>query len=331
MTSAALQAATRRERGGGRRGWWGLALWLVFTGILVVAARNLPWPQVLLRLRETHVAWVAAAALANFAILPLWAAEWRLLVPVAFRVDYGRMFEVVSVTASVLNAVPMLAGEASAVGLLIMRAGLSRGAALSVLALDQLLVAFAKLATIAAAAVLVSLPAWLRAGVLSLAAAFLGLLLLLGAVAHFWQPLSRRVARREGRARAAFARLMSWGSQLDALRDGRIAASAAALAIAKKTAELLAIMAVQRAFGLDASLTAALLVLAALAITTLLPIAPANLGVYEATVFAAYRYMGIPADAALGLAIVQHAAFLLPSLATGYVTAAAVRLRRRPS
>lgn len=324
MTTAALQTTRGRE---GRR-WWGAAIWLAFTVVLVLSARNLPWTQVLLRLRETHPAWIAAAVAANFAILPLWASEWRLLVPAAFRVGYGRMFEVVSVTASVLNAVPLFAGEASAVGLLIVRAGLSRGAALSVLALDQLLVAFAKLATIAAAATMVALPAWLRAGVLSLSGAFLALLLLLGVVAHHWQALSLRVTRRETRVRAVLARLVSWGGQLDALRDGRIAA-AAGLAVAKKTMELLAIIAVQLAFGIEPSLAAALLVLAALAITTLLPVAPANLGVYEATVFAAYGYAGIPADVALGLAIVQHAVFLLPSLATGYGTAAAARLRRR--
>ena len=323
MTTAALHTTPGREA----RRWWSMALWLAFTLVLLLAVRSLPWTQVLLRLREARGEWIMAAVAANFAILPLWASEWRLLVPAAFRVGYGRMFEVVSVTASVLNAVPMLAGEASAVGLLILRAGLSRGAALSVLALDQLLVAFAKLATIAAAATMVSLPAWLRAGVISLAAAFIALLLLLGVVAHHWQALSQRVALRETRARAAAVRLMSWGGQLDALRDGRIGA-AAALAIAKKSMELLAIIAVQLAFGVEPSFAAGLLVLAALAVTTLLPVAPANLGVYEATVFAAYRYMGVSADAALGMAIVQHAAFLLPSLATGYLTATAARLRR---
>jgi uncharacterized membrane protein YbhN (UPF0104 family) len=52
----------------------------------------------------------------------------------------------------------------------------------------------------------------------------------------------------------------------------------------------------------------------------LLPVAPANLGVYEATVFAAYRFLGVSAEAAVGIAIVQHFAFLLPALVTGYVT-----------
>jgi uncharacterized membrane protein YbhN (UPF0104 family) len=71
---------------------------------------------------------------------------------------------------------------------------------------------------------------------------------------------------------------------------------------------------------MEPSLSIALLVLAALAVTTLLPIAPANLGVYEATVFATYRFAGASAELALGMAIVQHLCFLLPMLLTGYVT-----------
>ena len=49
------------------------------------------------------------------------------------------MFEVVSVTGAVLNTVPFFAGEATAVGLLVARAGLSAGATGSLLAMDQLL------------------------------------------------------------------------------------------------------------------------------------------------------------------------------------------------
>jgi uncharacterized membrane protein YbhN (UPF0104 family) len=93
-----------------------------------------------------------------------------------------------------------------------------------------------------------------------------------------------------------------------------------ALALAKKGLELSAIVAIQAAFGLEPSFPAAMLVLAALAVTTSLPVAPANLGVYEATVYATYRYLGIDSYAALGAAIVQHLAFLLPMIVTGYLT-----------
>jgi uncharacterized membrane protein YbhN (UPF0104 family) len=323
MTASALEAARSPRR------WLLWGLWLALSAVLVAAVARLAWSDILQRLAQIRLVWAGAAVAANFLILPLWAAEWRLLVPAAFRVAYGRMFGIVAITASVLNAVPFFAGEASAVGLLIARGGLSRSAALSVLALDQLLVGLAKLLTIAAAALLVDLPGWLRAGVLSFVGAFAILLVALVALAHSWEVLANRVARRAGGVRSRVASVIAWGRHLDALRDPARAAPAIALAVLKKTAEVVAILATQLAFGLDPSLSGAVLIVASLAVTTLLPVSPANLGVYEATVFAAYRYLGVPAETAIGLALVQHACFLLPPIATGYAAATLAQLRSR--
>jgi uncharacterized protein (TIRG00374 family) len=324
MTASAVE--TSRSA----RPWLVWALWLALSAAILIAVGRLPWTDILQRLSQVRVVWVLTAVAANFTILPLWAAEWRLLLPAAFRVAYTRMFGIVAITASVLNAVPFFAGEASAVGLLIARGGLSRSAAASVLAMDQLLVALAKLLTLAAATFFVALPAWLRAGVLSLLAGFVALLVTLVVLAHSWEGLQSRLQRTAaGRVRSFIATVVAWGRHLDAIREVRRAAPAIALALLKKAAEVAAILATQVAFGLDPSIAAAVLIVASLAVTTLLPVSPANLGVYEATVFAAYRYMGVPADAAVGLAIVQHLCFLLPSILTGYLVATLAQLRAR--
>ena len=323
MTASAVEQTRASHR------WLVTGLWLALTVALSIAVARLSWSEILQRVSQMHPLWLMAAVAANFAILPLWAVEWRLLVPAAFRVAYGRMFEIVAITASVLNAVPFFAGEVSAVGLLITRGGLTRSAAVSVLALDQLLVAFAKLATLAAAMYFVPLPEWLRMGVLWLMAGFAFLLATLLLLAHSWHPLQRWFSKGAGRARSLMASLVAWGRHLEAMREARRAGPALALAVLKKTAEVLAIVATQLAFGLEPSLGAAVLIVASLAVTTLIPIAPANLGVYEATVFAAYRYLGVPSDTAVGLALVQHACFLLPSVLTGYAVATLTQLRRR--
>lgn len=299
---------------------WPLALlWVALTIVLIVIVPDLPWQRAADQAKRVHFGWLAAAVITNSLILPLWAAEWRLLVPHAFQVAYGRMFEVVSVTAAVLNSIPFFAGEASGVALLIGRAGLSRGAALSVLAMDQLLVGFAKLAVIAAATLVVPLPGWLRTGILSLLGGVAALLAILLLLAHRGTRLRDRLLDRPSSVRTLAARLMTWGAHFDSLRDSGLAWRLVGLALGKKAAELLGILAVQMAFGLEPSIAGALLVLAALSVTTLLPVAPANLGVYEATVFATYRFLGVPAESALGIAIIQHLCFLLPALATGYL------------
>lgn len=300
--------------------WLIRAVWVSLTIALIVTLPSLPWRRAVAQLSTVAVGWIAAACMANLLILPLWASEWRLLVPEAFRVAYARMFEIVAVTAAVLNSIPFFAGEASAIALLIGRAGLSRGAALSVLALDQLLVGFAKLAAIAAAAVYAPLPDWLRAGILSLIVGVLALLALLLPLAHRWTTMRDHLLdRATSTTRTWPLRIVSLGAHFDALRQPGRLWRLALLALGKKGAELGGILAVQLAFGLEPAVGSALLVLAALSITTLLPLAPANLGVYEATVFATYRFLDVPAATALGLAVLQHLCFLVPALATGYL------------
>jgi len=69
----------------------------------------------------------------------------------------------------------------------------------------------------------------------------------------------------------------------------------------------------------DLPIWSALLILAALNLTTLVPLAPGNLGVYEATVFFIYQHLGIEPDQAIALALIQHLCFLLPLAGTGYI------------
>jgi uncharacterized protein (TIRG00374 family) len=300
--------------------WLLPVLWIVLTVALILAARTLPWRSAIDQARRVQPGWLLAAVFANVVPLPVWALEWRLLVPGATRVAFARLFEVVSVMAAVLNSVPFFAGEASGVAMLIGRAGLSRGAALSVLAMDQLLGGLVKIVVLATAAWLVPLPAWLRAGIVALLLGVGAMLAVFVPLAHRWSAIRDRLLAQPSRLRRLLARLASWGQHLDAIRETHRVWKVSLLALARKSVELLGILAVQMAFGLEPSLAAAVLVLAALAIATMMPVAPANIGVYEAMVFAAYRYMGVPADTALGLAVVQHLCFLLPMLATGYLT-----------
>lgn len=309
MTSATAAQRARR--------WLLPAMWVALTLALAIALPRLPWERTTQVLARVATVWIATAVALNFLILPLWALEWTVLVP-RIRVAFRRMFEIVALTAAVLNSVPMLAGEVSAVALLITRAGLSRGAALSVLAMDQLLVAFAKAGVLALAASLSPLPIWIRGGLLSLVALFAIAFATLMPLAHRWEQIAARLQATTGPG-GLLSSAVRWGEHLETLRDVRRTATVALLAAAKKFAEILAVVAVQLAFGLEPSFVSAVVVVAALALSTLVPIAPANLGVYEATVFGVYRFLGVPAETALGLALVQHLCVLLPSLTPGYV------------
>jgi len=301
-----------------RKRWLSGLAWLALTVALIVTLRTVPWQLTLARLTRVEVQWILLAACAYILPLAFWTQEWRILAPAAVRIAYARMFEVVAIMAAVLNTVPFFAGEASGATMLVTRAGLTRGAALSVLAIDQLVGGIAKLALLSAAAMFVPLPGWLRAGVLALAGGTAILLVLLVALAHRWAAIHDALLRDPTRIRRAAAAVIQWGRHFEVLRESHRVGRVLFFTFCKKASEVVAVLCVQAAFGVPPSLSAALLVIATLSIATAVPVAPANLGVYEAAVFGTYRYLGVSADTALGMAVAQHICFLVPMLGIGY-------------
>ncbi len=249
-------------------------------------------------------------------ILPLWAAQWTLLMPRRTERWFGTMLGVVSMMSSVLNTTPALVGEAAGVVFLVTRAGLSRAGAISVLAMDQVIVGIAKVCVLVAASLLVDLPRWASRGLIGLSAAVavgLAALIAISRGAVSLEGVALRVVPR-GAARA----LGDAVAALSPLRSPIIAGGALLIALAKKLMEVAAIVCVQRAFGLNLPIGSAVLVLAALNLSTLFPVMPGNAGVYEATIVVAYGRFGVAAEQALALAVVQHACYFTALALPGY-------------
>lgn len=291
-----------RRRLAWRLAWFGA--WVLATALLVVCARTVDWNRAAEVVATARPSWLGMAVLFNTAILVCWAAFWRALLPSGETpVGYRRMFEIVATASSLMNTVPFGGGHASSVVLLVRRAGTTQRGALSVLALDQLGEGVTKVSLFVLVALLVPLPMWMRAGVttasLAVGAWFIALI----------------VASR-------------WAHELHILNHWRRSAGALACVVAMKGVEALALAAVQHAFGVSISAGGTLLVLAALILGTMLPVAPGNLGTYEASVFLAYRYLGVSPEQALTLAIVEHVCFLLPSAGIGYALISAHTLSR---
>jgi uncharacterized protein (TIRG00374 family) len=100
-----------------------------------------------------------------------------------------------------------------------------------------------------------------------------------------------------------------------------------ALALLMKVAEATGIVAVQTSLSVELPVAATLVVLASVSLATMIPLAPANLGVYEGSAFLAYRWAGVDGESALALAVLQHLALLAAMGGSGW---AAVTFRRVP-
>jgi uncharacterized membrane protein YbhN (UPF0104 family) len=278
----------------GARRWIGIAAWIVATGLLVLLFTTVDTSRVVRVLEHADVRWLIAAVAANLLIQPFGAMQWRALLPSGAVVSRRRMLRLFSLTSVANNTTPSLIGHVTGTVLLAAEPTVGKASALSVLALDQLAVGLVKVAILLAASALLPLPAWMHRGLVGLAIG-VGVLLVTAVI----------VARRT--------------RYLDVLREPSRFAVGAGYAVCVKLAEATAILAVQHAFGLSLPLQSVLLVLAATALGSVVPIAPANIGTYEAAAYGAYRFLGLPAETALGIAVVQHVCQLLPAVGVGYL------------
>jgi uncharacterized membrane protein YbhN (UPF0104 family) len=165
----------------------------------------------------------------------------------------------------------------------------------------------------------------MRAGTLSLLLLVTAFLVALMGVAHGREWIDR-LAVVFVPGRALLLRLASWARHLEPLCSWSRAWPVLMLALSKKAIEIVMVLLVQKACGIPFAPETAVLIVAALSVTTMLPATPANVGVYEATVLLVYQWAGIAPATALAAALLQHAVQLIPILAMGY----GVLLARRP-
>lgn len=300
-----------------------IAAFLVVTVGLVFALRKFDWAKLATVIVGVKVHCLVLGVLANAGIIVFWGFYWRALLPKRESVSYRDMLEIGAIASSVMNSVPFGAGHATGFGLLVKRGGISSEAAAAVMALDQLGEGVIKVVIFLLAATFAPLPPWMRRGVLGASAGVGVMILVLFTAAHRAPHPESSHAQKHAERTHWWSRvwtfLIKLSHSLDALRDWRKSGEAFLSVAAMRTAELLAIMAVQHALHTDYSVGSSILVLAAVVLATMLPISPGNLGAYEAAVYLAYTALGQPSESALGLAIVQHACFLIPSAGIGYL------------
>lgn len=304
------------SHGAGRRQLASLVALVVVSVLAVLTVRHMSMARVFAELAAARPLWIALAVICFAAILPLWALQWRVLAPSRPRAAFSTMLGVVAMTSTVLNTTPFLVGEAAGVYFLVTRAMLARAAALSVLAMDQLFVGVAKLCVLSAAAAIVDLPGWMASGAIALLVVVVALMAGLGTLARRGEALGAAAARWIPARITQLAAAV--GAALAPIRSPSLAGGALALALTKMAAEALAILCIQRAFGLELTAASALVILGALNLATLLPVVPGNVGVYEAAVVVGYSFFGVTPERALGIAVVQHACFFVALALPGY-------------
>lgn len=319
-----------------RSGWRRLPLRMMLaaavTLFLAFSFAGAPWDEVGRAVMSASPLWLGLAILSNLMIYPPWVLQWQLLARPSVRLSAGSMFNVVALSAMGTAAMSSLVGAASAVVLLVARGGMTTLSAAMLMLMDQILVGLAKLTVLVLALMVAPIPTLAAQGGIVLGVLTLSGLVLLLLLAHFG-PRTQQATGHEGVKAWLWVNLTRLTQSLEVLRRPPLAFATLILALAKKATEIGAAYAIAMACGVEASPTLAILVVAAVSLTTAVPLVPGSLGVYSATVFAIYQFLGYPVPIALAAGILQHLVELAPPVFVGYGTIIMTRLsaKRRQS
>ncbi len=291
----ALQASSRA-----RLGQWLLAA--IALGAVAYAAYGLDLRAVVERVAAARVLPLLAALGVGATIPALVALQWWIFLPPGARPGYWRICRYAVLAIAAWSVLPSVAGVAVAAAVLA-TSGIGAASSATVLALDQLGVGVAKSVLFVSTALLVPVAgigahhAPALAGVVVTAV----LVLVVAGVT---------VVRR-----SVGARWQRWRAWLVSLPSPRRLVAGIAIGCGVKCVEGVVMVCVDAGLRLTPSLSRTLLTLCGASLSTIIGVAPANLGLYEGSVFAAYRLSGVGPESAAGAALLQHAANLTPPLA----------------
>ena len=284
-----------------------IAVWAVLAAGLAYAASSLSWGEVLAVAMRADPLWLVLALAFNLTNAPLWALCWRRLMARKAQVALLPLTYVLAVVAAAIQAFSVLGGGATAFVLITGRLRLSRPAAASLLVLEGLTTGIVKVLLVGAALALVPGTALLRgvgAGLLGMMGVGLVGLIILSRSHSLLYTFAARIG---GRARSWIEVLADWTSHLDAVRSPVRLGGAVFFMLMRRIGDGLAAWCVAMACGIPVGPEIIVLVIASIAVVTMVPVPAGNVGLYELAVVAAYQWAGVAPEVALAAALLQHA------------------------
>ena len=293
--------------------------WLLLTALIVATIGRVDWTLAIAAVAKAKPLPLILAVLLNAMILVFATAQWLLFLPEGVSVARSKMFKIMAIMSTVANSGPAGGGAAVGVHLLARQEGVGHSVGLSVLLLDQLVEGLVKMAIVLLAIVVVPIGLEYKAVSATILIGVPTLFFVLTVIAHRRFVLESISERTTGFLGWILTKLNLVAANLEALRRPKKLSLTVVLGLLQKLVAALAITCILLAFGVVTPWWGILAVLVAVNLSTVVSVTPANLGVFEGAAFLVYTSLGISSDTAVALAIVQHAAYLIPLAGIGWV------------
>ena len=293
--------------------------WLLLTALIVATIGRVDWTLAIAAVAKAKPLPLILAVLLNAMILVFATAQWLLFLPEGVSVARSKMFKIMAIMSTVANSGPAGGGAAVGVHLLATQEGVGHSVGLSVLLLDQLVEGLVKMAIVLLAIVVVPIGLEYKAVSATILIGVPTLFFVLTVIAHRRFVLESISERTTGFLGWILTKLNLVAANLEALRRPKKLSLTVVLGLLQKLVAALAITCILLAFGVVTPWWGILAVLVAVNLSTVVSVTPANLGVFEGAAFLVYTSLGISSDTAVALAIVQHAAYLIPLAGIGWI------------
>tara|TARA_B100001179_G_scaffold150381_1_gene109310 strand:- start:606 stop:1580 length:975 start_codon:yes stop_codon:yes gene_type:complete len=293
--------------------------WLLLTALIVATIGRVDWTLAIAAVAKAKPLPLILAVLLNAMILVFATAQWLLFLPEGVSVARSKMFKIMAIMSTVANSGPAGGGAAVGVHLLARQEGVGHSVGLSVLLLDQLVEGLVKVAIVLLAIVVVPIGLEYKAVSATILIGVPTLFFVLTVIAHRKSALESISERTTGFLGWMLTKLNLVAANLEALRRPKKLSLTVVLGLLQKLVAALAITCILLAFGVVTPWWGILAVLVAVNLSTVVSVTPANLGVFEGAAFLVYTSLGISSDTAVALAIVQHAAYLIPLAGIGWI------------
>lgn len=293
--------------------------WLLLTALIVATIGRVDWTLAIAAVAKAKPLPLILAVLLNAMILVFATAQWLLFLPEGVSVARSKMFKIMAIMSTVANSGPAGGGAAVGVHLLARQEGVGHSVGLSVLLLDQLVEGLVKVAIVLLAIVVVPIGLEYKAVSATILIGVPTLFFVLTVIAHRKSALESISERTTGFLGWLLTKLNLVAANLEALRRPKKLSLTVVLGLLQKLVAALAITCILLAFGVVTPWWGILAVLVAVNLSTVVSVTPANLGVFEGAAFLVYTSLGISSDTAVALAIVQHAAYLIPLAGIGWI------------
>jgi uncharacterized protein (TIRG00374 family) len=297
------------------RFWLGILISLV---CLALVLWRIDYREVLVALRQANYAWLIPATLPFAGTIASKVLRWQLLFPGDHsRIRKGNLFSALMISYALNTILPARLGELARAYVIGESENLSKSLAFSTIVVEKVLDVLTLLLFLVLLLPFIALPSWIQQSAMLLAPVFIGLFVLILALAYqrkrtlaLAQSIVGRVPRLS--AERLLASLDSALSGFDVLSSARTNLILWGWSTAVWATSGLFMLLVMFAFHIDAPPAAAFLLLCVTSLGMTVPSSPGYIGVYHWLVVSTLHIFGVDRELALSFAFALHALTFLP-------------------